>query len=704
MIGLRINPFNSLMRSDCLRRLNCGTQVKIFEDLLEHEERNDKPARIEHLRTKLKNEPLPFSHFLMDKFNRKHTYLRISLTERCNLRCHYCMPEDGVSLSPKERLLSTEEIVKVARIFVHQGVNKIRLTGGEPLIRPDLPDIIAELSKLKQVDASGNANTLKTIGITTNAIVLAKKLPALKEAGLDSINVSLDTLNPLRFELITRRKGWDRVMRGIEQALEMGFFPVKINCVVMNGMNEDEICDFVKLTEKLAVDVRFIEYMPFDGNKWNKDKLVSYKNMLKTINGNFSNILKLTDSENDTSKAFKVSGFNGQFGFITSMSDHFCGTCNRLRITADGNLKVCLFGNSEVSLRDEIRSGKSDDELLEVIGSAVQRKKQKHAGMLNIAKTKNRPMILIVDRRLTVSRFPLVTTCNIFTLVCAHVLSQLAQTVFHLHRCIRDLITSFYHCIKSVVHGTLVETRLKNLTAHAGQLSNSEVLQKRVENRKNGRSFLTKFIHDFVSVQKRTFGTLAARSSPVFGSFPRSKDQGLAVRGVSSLQGDEGQRIYITPSQKLTHVDEHGKANMVDVSLKPVTQREAVAVGRVRLSEKAFEAVEQNSLKKGDVLTVAKVAGIMAAKQCSRLIPLCHDVALTKIDVKFHLNRRQRCVEIEALAMTTDRTGVEMEAILGVQIAASTVYDMCKAVGRDTVIEYVRLKSKSGGVSGVYEA
>ncbi|KAK3745544.1 hypothetical protein QZH41_012465, partial [Actinostola sp. cb2023] len=298
----------------------------------------------------------------------------------------YCMPEEGIQLSPNDELLSSEEIITIANLFVKEGVTKIRLTGGEPLVRKDIVQLCEELGKIKGIE---------TLAMTTNAITLNRKLPALKKAGVNLINISLDTLAAQKFEFITRRKGWHKVMEAIDHALELGYNPLKINCVVMKGLNEDEVCDFVALTENKAVDVRFIEYMPFDGNKWNFKKFVSYKEMLDSIRTRWPNIERLKDDPNDTSKAYQVPGFRGQIGFITSMSEHFCGSCNRLRLTADGNLKVCLFGNSEVSLRDAMRSGKSTDDLLQIIGAAVGRKKKQHAGMFNIAKQKNRPMILI---------------------------------------------------------------------------------------------------------------------------------------------------------------------------------------------------------------------------------------------------------------------------------------------------------------------
>ncbi|XP_015212616.1 molybdenum cofactor biosynthesis protein 1 isoform X2 [Lepisosteus oculatus] len=334
----------------------------------------------------LSEDPQPFSAFLTDRFGRQHRYLRISLTEKCNLRCQYCMPEEGVKLTPRSQLLSTAEVLALARLFVQEGVEKIRLTGGEPLIRPDVVHVVAELRKLQG---------LKTIAVTTNGMNLARLLPSLKEAGLDLLNISLDSLVPAKFEFIVRRKGFHKVMEGIDKAIELGYNPVKVNCVVMRGLNEDELLDFVALTEKKPLEVRFIEYMPFDGNKWNFRKMVSYQEMLDRIRQRWPDLEKLPAGETDTAKIFKVPGFQGQVGFITSMSEHFCGSCNRLRVTADGNLKVCLFGNAEVSLRDCLRSGASEEELLQIIGAAVGRKKQQHAGMFSISQMKNRPMILI---------------------------------------------------------------------------------------------------------------------------------------------------------------------------------------------------------------------------------------------------------------------------------------------------------------------
>ncbi|MCO5595558.1 hypothetical protein L7F22_049603 [Adiantum nelumboides] len=328
----------------------------------------------------------PMSEMLVDKFGRKHTYLRVSVTERCNLRCQYCMPADGVDLTPNSKLLTQIELERLGKLFVSAGVDKIRLTGGEPTIRPDIEELCSLLKALPG---------LKTLAMTTNGLVLGRKLPKLRDAGLDSLNISLDTLVPAKFEFMTRRKGHSKVMEAIDAALQLGYDPVKVNCVVMRGFNEDEMCDFVNLTREKAINVRFIEFMPFDGNVWNAKKLVSFYEMKEILAKQFPSLQRLRDHTSDTAKNFRVEGFKGTVSFITSMTEHFCAGCNRLRLLADGNFKVCLFGPSEVSLRDAIRNGADDNGLREIINAAVKRKKVAHAGMFELAQTPNRPMIHI---------------------------------------------------------------------------------------------------------------------------------------------------------------------------------------------------------------------------------------------------------------------------------------------------------------------
>eukprot|EP00008_Paramoeba_atlantica_P008730 CAMPEP_0201494626 /NCGR_PEP_ID=MMETSP0151_2-20130828/48741_1 /ASSEMBLY_ACC=CAM_ASM_000257 /TAXON_ID=200890 /ORGANISM="Paramoeba atlantica, Strain 621/1 / CCAP 1560/9" /LENGTH=299 /DNA_ID=CAMNT_0047883017 /DNA_START=233 /DNA_END=1132 /DNA_ORIENTATION=+ len=297
------------------------------------------------------------------------------------------MPQEGVELTPKEKTLTTEEIIRLSRLFVESGVDKIRLTGGEPTVRKDLVDIIG---------AMGQLPNLKQIGITSNGIVLKRKLSELKRVGLTHVNISLDTLDSDKFFLMTRRDGFKKVIEAIDEAETLGFDPVKINCVLMKGVNDEEIMDFVEMTKDRNIDVRFIEYMPFDGNRWSSAKLMPYLEVIKYIEEKSDReMLKFTDSRNETAKSYYLDGYRGRISFITSMTEHFCGTCNRLRITADGNLKVCLFGNHEINLMNEMREGVTDEGLREVIGAAVGRKKERHAGMFSISKAKNRPMILI---------------------------------------------------------------------------------------------------------------------------------------------------------------------------------------------------------------------------------------------------------------------------------------------------------------------
>uniref|UniRef100_A0A1I7TZX0 Mob_synth_C domain-containing protein n=1 Tax=Caenorhabditis tropicalis TaxID=1561998 RepID=A0A1I7TZX0_9PELO len=212
---------------------------------------------------------------------------------------------------------------------------------------------------------------------------------------MKEINISIDSLDKRKFALMTRRDGFDKVWKSIE--LARNYFPkVKLNVVVIRNQNDNEIVDFVKLTENRNLDIRFIEFMPFGGNEFKNNQFYGYREMLNLIVEKFGeNVIRLSDSPNDTTKAYKIQSYQGQFGFITSMSDHFCNTCNRLRITADGNLKVCLHGNSEVSLRDKLRGGDSDEQLSEVIQTAVNNKKARHAGMDALKNLPNRPMILI---------------------------------------------------------------------------------------------------------------------------------------------------------------------------------------------------------------------------------------------------------------------------------------------------------------------
>lgn len=644
----------------------------------------------------------PFSHFLTDTYQRQHDYLRISLTEKCNLRCVYCMPEEGVPQSRPAELLTSHEIFLLSSIFVSQGVSKIRLTGGEPTIRPDIIPLMQKIGSLR-------SQGLRELCLTTNGLTLRRKLDSMVEAGLTGVNLSLDTLDPWQFQIMTRRQGLAAVLMSIDRILEMNKLgagiKLKINCVVMRGMNEQEIIPFVEMGREKDLEVRFIEYMPFDGNKWSQGKMLSYQEMLDMIRKKYPDLRKVQDQRNDTSKTYKIPGFAGKIGFITSMTHNFCGTCNRLRITSDGNLKVCLFGNAEVSLRDVLRrsnNGKPIDEksmpldsmgqdlfaskdicsdereLLDVIGMAVKRKKEKHAGMGELENMKNRPMILI--------------------------------------------------------------------------------------DHENNFEFGAIAYHD-----RSSLSVEQSRSSEARGAVPYFLLPSNSYPALTSTRLYSTSRSNASTSPQLTHVTQTGSAHMVPISHKASTSRTAVAVCSVHFtSPLPIRLIQENNNKKGDVLGVARIAGIMAAKRTSELVPLCHPVAICFVGVELEINEglggeevekkwperkeeeekgrvawagtgqgdaypwygssseksvdslssepvspekpcqdsRSRkgkgSINITATVSCDGKTGVEMEALTAASVAALTVYDMCKAVDKEMRIEGLRVVKKEGGKSGTW--
>lgn len=299
---------------------------------------------------------------LIDQHHRIHDYLRISLTDNCNLRCFYCMPNEDYHFMPHQQLMQPEEILIIAKTFVDLGVKKIRLTGGEPLVRKDAAAIIQSLGSLG-VDLS----------ITTNGTRVEYFLEELQTAGIKSVNISLDTLQREKFQLITGRDLFQKVQENIAALLKRGF-RIKLNVVVVKGLNDQEIMDFVKLTKDQSITVRFIEFMPFDGNKWNSDKLVTWQEMLQQISPHYL-LSPIATAANDTSKYYAIDGHHGNLAFITTMSAPFCSTCNRLRLTADGKIKNCLFSASESDLLGTLRSG---GDLTALIKAAIW---DKHAAL-----------------------------------------------------------------------------------------------------------------------------------------------------------------------------------------------------------------------------------------------------------------------------------------------------------------------------------
>jgi cyclic pyranopterin phosphate synthase len=298
------------------------------------------------------------------------------------------MPENGVVLSPKKQLMTTQEVLDIAQLFVKNGVTKIRLTGGEPLLRKDFPEIITALSKLPV-----------HLSLTTNAILVDRHIETFKNSNLKAINVSLDTLIPVKFNTITKRDQFNKAYENIKLLLNHNF-NVKLNVVLIKGFNDDEIIDFINFTENDNITVRFIEFMPFDGNNWDTSKIVAYRDILDKVEEHYfpSNVTMLANEKNFTARNFKIKGFRGTFGIISTVTNPFCDSCNRIRLTANGKLKNCLFSNTETDLLTPYRE---NQQIEPIIQAAIQKKKAVRSSMTsiddfkNLANHDNRSMITI---------------------------------------------------------------------------------------------------------------------------------------------------------------------------------------------------------------------------------------------------------------------------------------------------------------------
>jgi cyclic pyranopterin phosphate synthase len=307
---------------------------------------------------------------LKDGFNRPIDYLRVSVTDKCNLRCVYCMPETGLAWLRRDEILSYEEIVEIVSAAASVGVRTIRLTGGEPLLRRDLARL---------VEAIARVDGIEDIALSTNALLLEEQLPALVSAGLRRINVSLDTLRPDRFETIARRPGLDRVLRGIDAAIAAGLAPVKLNCVVMRGRNDDEIADFAALTRERAVFVRFIEVMPVHENlELSREAYVSSDEILERVAAAGPLEASAGPHGNGPARYFAFPGAPGAVGVISPLSHDYCERCNRVRLTADGRLRLCLFGDHALDLRTPLRTGAGRAAIAELMASAMLIKPERH--------------------------------------------------------------------------------------------------------------------------------------------------------------------------------------------------------------------------------------------------------------------------------------------------------------------------------------
>jgi GTP 3',8-cyclase len=310
------------------------------------------------------------SRILIDRFGRRITDLRISITDRCNFRCVYCIPQETVVWQQRSELLTYEEIFRIAERFVDLGIRKIRLTGGEPMVRHDAEKLVAALSKIP---------LLEDLAMTTNAYFLAGRLEGLIQAGLKRLNVSLDSLNPRKFALITGRNVLPRVLEGVRQAAASRLKPLKINVVLIRGVNDDEILDFVQLAREIACSVRFIEFMPLEGeSSWKRDKVVTGKEILEIIQSVYP--LKPQDrvTNSETARRYAFEEGEGEIGFVNPVSQPFCGDCSRMRLTADGKIRTCLFSLHDHDIKSLLRGGASDDELLRAIEGIVAQKEERH--------------------------------------------------------------------------------------------------------------------------------------------------------------------------------------------------------------------------------------------------------------------------------------------------------------------------------------
>jgi cyclic pyranopterin phosphate synthase len=327
---------------------------------------------------------------LTDRYGRAHTYLRISVTDRCNLRCTYCMPEEEMRWMERAKILSFEEIIRVATIAAGMGIEKIRVTGGEPLVRNDCETLLAGLKAIPGI---------RSLALTTNAVLLERKLPAIR-ASVDSLNISLDTFRRDRFLSLTRRDALDDVLGAIDAVLEAGYRNLKINAVVLRGINDDEILDFARFTAERPVAVRFIEFMPFEGNGWSDGSCVTMLEMLTALEREFE-LERIPDGPSPISRDYRLRDrrtgrlHTGTVGVIASMSEPFCDSCSRLRITAEGKLMPCLHSPLEFDLRAALRSGAADTDIEQIFRQALDAKPAEHPSAEDMVAAASRVMIQI---------------------------------------------------------------------------------------------------------------------------------------------------------------------------------------------------------------------------------------------------------------------------------------------------------------------
>jgi cyclic pyranopterin phosphate synthase len=323
----------------------------------------------------------------MAEAKREINYLRISITDRCNLRCIYCMSEDGINFLSHQEVLSYEEILHIVKVSVTGGIRKVRLTGGEPLVRKDFIPFLEKLSDIHELDE---------ITLTTNGVLLEEFAQDIRRCGICRLNISLDSLKAERFYGITRRDCFERTMAGIRAAERAGFDPIKINVVAMRGANDDELVDFARLTLGKPYHIRFIEFMPIGkANGWKREKFISTEEIQERIKV-LGPLQPLPNHRLDgPASRYKINGAVGEIGFIGALSNHFCDRCNRLRLTADGHLRGCLFSDSEIDIKTPLREGRPDSELLPLVRLAIEQKPKDHGVLQTNPRKCVRPMSAI---------------------------------------------------------------------------------------------------------------------------------------------------------------------------------------------------------------------------------------------------------------------------------------------------------------------
>lgn len=326
---------------------------------------------------------------LVDAYERKIDYLRISVTDRCNLRCVYCMPPEGIDLAESKNILRYEEIMRLVRLAAAHGISKIRVTGGEPLVRKGIVEFLRDVASVPGI---------KDLSLTTNGVLLKEYAQALKDAGLKRVNVSLDSLKRDRFLKMTRGDNLQQVLEGLEEAQQVGLTPVKLNMVVIKGFNDDEVVDFALMSKTKPYHVRYIEYMPFNTQEgWQRDKCITakeIKEMIEKAAGPLEQVVD-TNGAHGPARRYRFKDAPGEIGLISPVSEHFCGSCNRLRLTSDGKLRTCLFSDNEVDLRTPLRDGSPDEVIENILMAAVREKPKGHTINENIFKKCSRTMSLI---------------------------------------------------------------------------------------------------------------------------------------------------------------------------------------------------------------------------------------------------------------------------------------------------------------------